>query len=124
MTTRAEIQARLAAATPGPWFHRQAGEFNPDHPDMRYDWIGDNPQQGRHNKIIIGRECIYGGTPDYALIAHAPTDLAYLDAELTKAMARVERLEAALRKIELNGTVYDNMKEMRDAAREALEDKP
>lgn len=73
------IKERLAAATPGPWFHRQVGG--------KFDWIADHRDHGQHRKIIVGKDALYGGTPDYAFIAHAPNDIALL-------MAEVERLRS------------------------------
>lgn len=78
------IKKRLAEATPGPWFHRQAGEHRPSDPKQRYDWIGDHPDQGKHKKVIVGRDAVYGGTPDYAFIAAAPSDIAALIAEVER----------------------------------------
>lgn len=107
MTTRAEIQARLAAATP-----------------EGMSWHG-----------CLGHAAVL-------MLEHAPTDLAWYDAELTKAMARVGRLEMLLTAAcgELEAEVSQryvgmekypsSMKKMAQdlslvrEAREALEDKP
>lgn len=75
------IEARANAATPGPWFHRQAGQHHPRDLKMPYDWIGDSAEQGKHKKVIITRAALYGGTPDYAFIANARTDIPALVAE-------------------------------------------
>lgn len=93
MTREEEIAQRLAKATPGPWYHRQAGEVRHSTGD-RYDWIADHPDQGKHKKVIVAREALYGGTPDYAFIAHAPADISYLLEAV--ASARREALEEPL----------------------------
>lgn len=64
-----ELRTLSERATAGPWFHNQGGvkSRNGKH---EYDWIGD--ERGRfHGKIIIGRDAIYGGSPDYAFIVAA-----------------------------------------------------
>lgn len=54
------------AATQGEWHHRQAGKTNSGGP---LDWIGDAPDGSAHTKIIVGRQCLYGGSDDYAFVA-------------------------------------------------------
>ncbi|MFB7548541.1 hypothetical protein [Streptomyces sp. NPDC056154] len=81
-TTRlAEIEARAAAATPGPWQNDQAEihQGMPDAPDIWVAWIGealdiDDQPQSNNNA---------------AFIAHAREDIPYL-------LDRVAELEAKL----------------------------
>jgi hypothetical protein len=85
----AEIEKRCNAATAGPWFHRQAGM---EGHGQAYDWIADAEGVGRHSKIIVSRESVYGGTPDYSFIAHARTDIPDLVSEVKRLRAELERL--------------------------------
>lgn len=120
---RAEIRARLAAANPPPWVLRNDGPnladvFTED-PDCEREW-------GGHIAAYVERA-------DAELIAHAPTDLADLLADLEAAEARAaeaERRLAELTKLlDEVGPVTDwyvslhNMVD-RDSAREAAEDDP
>ena len=76
-----EIEARLVAATPGPWktvrydlslyVEAESGELNP----INLGYVGNRPEN------------------DAAFIAHAPADVAYLLAELRKAHEALERVE-------------------------------
>lgn len=79
-----EIEARLAAATPGPWFLDADGDSG----------VYTEARASNSSSEIASafrRE-------DEAFIAHAPADVAYLLAELRKAheaLARVEELASA-----------------------------
>jgi len=77
----AEIRARLAAATPGPWT-RSYEIVLLDDLGLR-DWYAKlvGPSLHRHNHMMK--------TVDVDFIAHAPTDMAAL-------LAEVERLQEAL----------------------------
>lgn len=74
------IKARLAAAAPGPWYVTSE------------DGIGDE----RGAAIAVGPYGVGIDEPDAALIAHAPTDIAALIAE-------VERLRDGLESVVLYG---------------------
>lgn len=81
MTSPTEIQARLDAATPGPW-ERYAGE------------IASTDELRK----VVGQAWVYRSTwelvlsdPDADLIANAPTDLAYLLTQLASAEARIAK---------------------------------
>lgn len=84
----AEIEARLNAATPGPW------EFGYNEINNVPDHESDNPvpwAQVMECEVSCGSYC-YGGSvkmdispADRALIESAPADIAYLLAELKKA---------------------------------------
>lgn len=87
------VRSYCATATSGPWCHRQAGETRrAGHP---LDWIADTADRS-HHKIIIGRECLYGGTPDYAFIAAARTDLPAAVEEIEALRAENADLKKAL----------------------------
>lgn len=125
MTTREEIEARLAAASSGPW------AVVSDHPayaigagDQGYRVV-QTPNQNNY--------CHYGpsqpwlgvhGEANAALIAHAPTDLRHLLDALAAAEAEVKRLQDTVilceieRKAEIarhRQTISDN-KEMAEKA--------
>lgn len=87
-----QVRQRAAKATPGPWFHRQAGQHRPSDPKQRYDWIGDHPDQGKHKKVVVGRDACYGGEPDYAFIAHAREDIPRLLVTLVERDATIDWL--------------------------------
>ena len=88
MLDKDAIKARLEAATPGPWREgRHVGVVVCDTRTFRYESLEDEARDVEY----------YGGYPicesalskDRDLIAHAPTDIADL-------LAEVERLEATL----------------------------
>jgi len=58
-------------ATQGEWHHRQAGVVGAR---GALDWIGDAPDGSQHTKIIVGRQCLYGGSHDYAFLARLVSD--------------------------------------------------
>jgi len=62
------IRERLAKATPGPWVNRPRGIVQSQSVKRIIFW-DDEPNQGDKTEDI---------QPSYELIAHAPTDLAYL----------------------------------------------
>ena len=69
--TNQKLRELMAAATPGPWYHMQKGveQSPPSVFGVRtWDWVSDHPVGGLHTKIIIERECLYGGADDYAYI--------------------------------------------------------
>ncbi len=74
-----EIKARLKAATPGPW-KVDAKECKGKHV------VTDAPFEYR---IAVANEYYESGAKDASLIAHAPTDLAFL-------LGLVERQQRAL----------------------------
>lgn len=103
----AEIAERHKRATPGPWYHRQAGMQHPEVERYKYDWIADHPEQGRHKKIIVQREACYGGEPDYAFIAHSWADIPALLARIAQDAVERKRLEMKLAAIrEFAGSLY------------------
>jgi hypothetical protein len=68
-TLRAEVEVLRDVsekATPGPWFHRQAGLTV--HGEA-YDWIADDPRVGMHRKIVCQRNAF--AADDYGLIVGA-----------------------------------------------------
>ncbi len=79
-----EIRERCEKATQGPWYHRQAGMVSSK--GEEYDWISSTEKHDRPTKTILGRECLYGGTSDYAFIASSRTDI-------PKLLAHIEELE-------------------------------
>ena len=84
------IEARLAAATPAPWEARDRGHGVEVYMGgVSGAWLSTasayGPKGSRHRDIT-------GTRADAALIAHAPTDLAALVAE-------VQRMQAALTRI-------------------------
>ena len=97
-----EIEARLNAATPGPWeaTHRPKlpNENDPDILAARRDELGGEPG----SSIWANEEQIWGslwpsrnGSADANFIAHSPSDVAYLLAELRKRDEALARVEAA-----------------------------
>jgi hypothetical protein len=80
----AEIRARLQAATPGPW-HADDGDFGCVMVG-NYGWVTPAGVNAPEYDVDTPQ-----GHADAELIAHAPTDLAYL-------LARVEELERQLGK--------------------------
>lgn len=86
MSTIDEIEQRLAAATPGPWWWRNTGEPYLQGARTRIVMAfrrmgtqGAQPQFRDENGLLVdaGRENI-NAFPDAELIAHAPADLAAL----------------------------------------------
>lgn len=73
----------LAKATPGPWYHRQAGLI--DGQGYPRDWVADAPLGEAHSKIIVQKHSFYGGADDYALITEAVNALPTLLAALSSA---------------------------------------
>lgn len=90
-----ELRGLLEKATPGPWFHRQAGKF--DKKGNAWDWIADHPDHGQHRKLICTRGSFYGGTDDYALVVAMRNSLPTLLDDLAAAQGEIERLREALR---------------------------
>lgn len=84
---RAEIQALLDAATPGPWMHDDQMHTNGN------TYIRQVRQPGARRKLGIGvcimNQATYNTDTDAALIAAAPTIIAEL-------LAENERLQRAL----------------------------
>lgn len=77
MTRLAEIEARLAAATPGPWGvdHDDEGVFNDTCVVQgNYGWVASGPD----SRYPAYDEDTEQGRADAELIAHAPADLAAL----------------------------------------------
>ena len=88
MTSReAEIQARLDAATPGPW-----EAYDPGDGTARLWTVRDNEDDAER---LIHEPIGYLDWNNGALIANAPTDLAYL---LTR-VAELEAQVAAVREL-------------------------
>jgi hypothetical protein len=80
----AEIEARLAAATEGPWLIHE--------PDALFD----DPNYGVTNErrtILIAKMNRHRGQSkeNAALVAHAPADLAYLIERVRELEAQVDR---------------------------------
>lgn len=104
-TRLAEIRARLAAATPGPWYVNQLDDVF----SMSFVAVGTSPDDGTGDYASNRYDTLVAATlvqqPRYvchdddrwdenaALIAHAPADIAYLLAEVKR--LTVER-DAAL----------------------------
>lgn len=111
----AEIQARLAAATPGPWKQEQntrigamteVTAFDPDDPPTPWDVATTYRFCGRGKD-----EC----EANAALIAHAPADLAAL-------LAYVEQLEGLLRDLCEDSRAAAEVVRLRKVIEEAAED--
>lgn len=93
------IKARLAAATPGEWWHDPRKCYRPgSNGAAAISWGSESEAVfvGRHHTIAITGP---GDDPqsmaDAALIAHAPTDLAALVAEVERLRAVVAEQAAA-----------------------------
>lgn len=115
------IRARLAAATPGPWFWDE--KYDPDKD-------GDSGLALTNNDgvEIVGAYnhhcCAYRDDPtvkdeDAPLIANAPTDMAHLLAALDAVTALVDRTTRA--PLEYSATYLAH--DIQDAIAEALEGK-
>lgn len=86
-----EIEARLEAATPGPW---------------RWELCGDDvcdcaALSGEHYGDVLFLSAGYGddripAKPEYTLIENAPADLRYLLERVRAQSERIEALEAAV----------------------------
>jgi hypothetical protein len=88
------IETLAREATPGPWFHRQCGELGADGTER--DWIADHPDRGQHHKIVVGRNSLHGGSPDYAYIAAAnPAAVLALIARAPPSTSYMDGIEAA-----------------------------
>jgi len=84
----AEIRARLAAATPGPWAVHSDPTFTP----LRAVAI-----DGPYGWDVVAERI---SPNDADLMANAPTDLAYLLAEVDGARERIAILRAEVRDLE------------------------
>lgn len=89
MTTTQEIRARLEAATPGPWVWERQFDSPGEH------WIAaDNHQcvrvTARHDGVSSSSTRCVRADANAALIASAPTDLAYLLGEVERLRAGIE----------------------------------
>ena len=84
-----EIQARLDAATPGPWETMRSGLLGTRVVRVDGEWDGLIPDE--FVTLVTPALRIYC---DADLIANAPADLAFLLAELRKAHEALERVEA------------------------------
>jgi hypothetical protein len=86
-----EIQARLSAATPGPWETTQAAD------EETTTWIeaanGDVLHHDERGYGHMRENFAWMKRADAAFIANAPGDLAYLLAELRKAREALARVE-------------------------------
>lgn len=83
----AEIEARLSAATPGPWIAEYSGEQG--------NCVIPSDAQSTREAVCVTR--LYHQQADAELIAHAPADLAAL-------VAVVREVEALHRPDESRGT--------------------
>ena len=110
MTSReAEIQARLDAATPGPW------RAVPDREGRLYAIDSDSDYITLHNTAP---------RQDAELIANAPTDLAYLLARVATLEARVAAVREAAESMKSGGyaaSVYESAAEVGDMFLDALD---
>ena len=84
----AEVEARLAATTPGPWYRDEGGVYAGEY----------TPYLESRNRIADtcwgAPACSARHSKNAALIAHAPEDLKRLVRELKAALARAEAAEA------------------------------
>lgn len=91
----AEIEARAAAATPGPWnfYHRSGGDRPAAGIDERsglgWEWDEDPP----YNAPPEPMRGVLALGADAAFIAHAREDVPALCAALREAWAEIERLQ-------------------------------
>lgn len=103
----AEIRARLASAAPGPWNWSRNYEIADDKGLLAKHWCLENPETAAKGQCIDGFLVLetamrvdYGlrpldETPNFALIAHAPSDieaLLSLASEREEEIARLRRL--------------------------------
>ena len=90
-----EIQARVDAATPGPWETMRSGLLGTRVVRVDGEWDGLIPDE--FVTLVTPALRIYC---DADLIANAPADLAFLLAELRKAHEALERVEALHKRVE------------------------
>lgn len=99
----AAIQARCAAATPGPWnIHQRPDELTPDYiwSQHKHAW---NEEDEEYNVIAFPRSCEYGYgcdehiQKDAEFIAHARSDIPWLLARVRELDAERDRLAADLK---------------------------
>lgn len=128
---KAEVRARLSAATPGPWVpHGWRGSCHLNHyhdgHSCKYDYTPSN-HEGSHHTISMANkpQSVVITTEEYGalslanatLIANSPTDL-------TRLLAIVECYEAALkelaRPVELNDSILFRPTDDMATAGEAL----
>lgn len=113
---RAKIEARLAAATPGPWVQRETSSgrwlvWAPDaDPEAAAHGMGESVLSASTYPGQEGK--LFASPTDAALIVHAPTDIADLLAALREAEQRAEaeraRADAAeARSVEQAKTIAD-----------------
>lgn len=97
----AHLRDLIDRATPGPWHHRQANKAG-------LDWLADTPNGEPHRKVILGRGSLYGGTPDYALVAAMRNALPLILAERAQ---MINSMGALLTQLESprNGVVLECM---------------
>jgi hypothetical protein len=98
MTRLDEIEARLAAATPGPWWWRNTSE--PYLQGARTRIVMAFRRMGTHaaqpqfrdsdGLLVDGGKANLNAFPDAALIAHAPADLAALLAVVKAVRTKAE----------------------------------
>jgi hypothetical protein len=94
----AAIEARLTAATPGPWEWHYGNDYNnTDHLVSMAEGLGTKDPIICHfgnNSYVERRSGIAPDDDDEDLIAHAPTDIAALLARARQQDARIAELEA------------------------------
>ena len=97
----AQIEARLSAATPGPW---RIGYWSPDEPEV-------NAILAEEQTFVVCADEDPIKPADAALIAHAPDDLRYLldalAAERAAARGYLERAERAEAERDRSASVRD-----------------
>ena len=94
-----EIEARLAAATPGPW------EVRTD--DLTDDVDVVHDQEHVSFVASCGHKAQPGIYADAEFIANAPADVAYLLAELRKAHEALGRVEGVATDLATRGTAIE-----------------
>lgn len=88
---RAQIEARLSAATPGPW---RVGYWSPDEPEV-------NAILAEEQTFVVCADEDPIKPADANLIAHAPDDLRWLLDALAEAEAERDALAALVREAAL-----------------------
>ena len=87
----AAIRARVAAATPGPWLDIDPKDLPPSRVDHGKRLIATTIRESarnvyglRDNMVVEGRGVVWNSDADAELIAHAPTDILALCAEVER----------------------------------------
>lgn len=108
------LRELLAKATPGPWYHRQAGLFIRGH---EADWAADTPNGEQHSKIVIQKHSFHRGSDDYALVCALKTAAPGLLETATRVKVLETALDLAARELEAQANDPDQDMAIRAARR-------